>query len=254
MKISVVTVCRNAAGTIEDAIKSVAAQSYPDKEHIIVDGGSDDTTVDIIKQNTSLVSRWISEPDKGIYDAMNKGVRMATGEVIGFLNADDIYYHNNVLERVASILDYDEIQACFSNLVYVRDDLETVVRVYNSGRFSPKMLAFGWMPAHPTLYIRKELFNKYGLFKIDYRIAADFELVARLFWQNRVIYRYVPDVWVKMRMGGISTQGWRSNLLLNQEIVRACRDNGIDTSLPRVLLKYPLKMLELFGHRRKSEY
>ena len=201
MKISIITVCRDAVDTIEDTILSVSGQTFGNIEHIIVDGGSSDGTLEIINKHESLITKWVSEPDGGIYDAMNKGIKMATGDVIGFLNADDIYAHSDVLVRASEVMGKDGIQACYSDVVYVRNDLHTVVRYYCSRRFSPNRLAYGWMPAHPTLFLNRELFKQYGMFKTDYLIAADFELVARLFGARRVRYSYLPGVSVKMRIG-----------------------------------------------------
>jgi len=246
MKISIVTVCRNAVDTIEDTILSVSGQTFDNTEHIIVDGGSSDGTLELVHKHESQITKWVSEPDDGIYDAMNKGIQMATGDVIGFLNADDIYAHSDVLARTSEVMAEEGMQASYSDVIYVRDDLHTVVRYYCSRKFSPKRLSYGWMPAHPTLFLNRELFKQYGMFKTDYQIAADFELVARLFGAHRVRYRYLPGVSVKMRMGGVSTKNIKSNIILSKEIVRACRENGIKTSFPRVLLKYPLKMLERF--------
>ena len=243
MKISIITVCYNAADTIMDTLNSVRKQSDHHIEHIIIDGASTDKTLDIIREYPP--ARWISEPDEGIYDAMNKGIAMATGDVIGFLNADDIYAHKDVLAHVAATFDKEEIKACYADLVYVRDDLGTAVRYYRSHRFAPNRLAYGWMPAHPTLFLHRDVFAKYGGFKTNYKIAADFELCARLFGKYGVVAKYVPEVWVKMRMGGVSTQGLKSNFILSKEIVRACRENGIKTNLFKVCLKYPRKILEL---------
>lgn len=246
MKISVVTVCRNASSTIENTICTVAAQKHTNLEHIIVDGSSTDGTLNIIHRYKDNFAKWVSEHDHGIYEAMNKGIAMATGDVIGFLNADDIYAHSNVLTNVATVLENSEVQACYGDVVFVRDDLETIVRYYRSREFSPKKLAYGWMPAHPALFLEKELFDKYGCFKTDYRIAADYELITRLFGRHRIQYKYLPEIFVKMRMGGISTRGIRSSYILNKEIVRACTENGISTNLPKVFLKFPLKFMELF--------
>lgn len=246
MKITVVTVCFNAVKTIEDTIASVAAQSYANVEHIVVDGASTDGTQEILMKHNNTIAKWISGKDKGIYDAMNKGISLATGDVIGFLNADDVYAHPDVLSRVAQTMSADGIQACFGDVVFVRGDLQKVVRYYRSSRFSPKRLAYGWMPAHPTLFVKTEIIRDCGGFRTDYQIAADYELVTRLFWNRRVKYRYIPEVLVKMRVGGVSTQGFRSNYTLSKEIVRACRDNGIKTNLFKASLKYPLKVTELF--------
>lgn len=225
---------------------SVSSQDYANIEHIIIDGASTDGTTAVVENQQENISVFVSEPDNGIYDAMNKGVKLATGDLIGFLNADDIYAHSSVLSQVADTFNKCNVDACYGDLVYVRDDLSTIIRYYRSNRFSPKMLAYGWMPAHPTLFIKRKLFDRHGLFKTDYKIAADYEMVARLFWKHQIRYKYIPDVLVKMRMGGVSTSGVRSNYILSKEIVRACKENDISTSLPRVLLKYPLKIMELF--------
>ncbi len=252
MKISVVTVCRNTESTIEDTIRSVAGQTCRSVEHIIIDGASTDGTLDIVRKYESVVTKWVSEPDQGIYDAMNKGIALASGDVIGFLNADDIYAHPEVLSEVAQAFRDESIQAVYSDVVFVRDDLQTIVRYYRSHRFTAGKLAWGWMPPHPSIFLRKHMFEKYGLFKTDYRIAADYELVTRLFAKHRVRYRYLPGVSVKMRVGGVSTRSVKSNYILSQEIVRACRENGINTNLLKVSLKYPLKVMELFIRPSRS--
>lgn len=246
LKLSVITVCRNAEGTIEDTIRSMAGQTYGNVEYVIVDGASTDGTIDIVRKYESVISKWVSEPDQGIYDAMNKGLALVGGDVVGFLNADDVYAQPDILETVARYFSRSDIDACFGDVVFVKDDLETVVRYYRSSGFLPEKLKYGWMPAHPALYLKKSLYDKYGNFRTDYQIAADYELVVRLFGANRIRYLYVPEVFVKMRIGGVSTRNWKNSLVLNREIVRGCRENGIRTSLFRVLLKFPLKLMELF--------
>jgi len=246
VKISVITVCCNAAATIASNLQSVARQGYPHVEHIIVDGASNDGTVEIVRRHADLVDHWVSESDAGIYDAMNKGIAMAKGDVIGFLNADDVYAHDDVLSKVAEQFRDEDLDCCFADLVFVKND--RVVRSYSSARFTPERIAWGWMPAHPTLYVRRALFEQFGMFKTDYRIAADYEFVARVLGRHRCSYRYVPDVWVKMGMGGVSTRNWKSRWILNREIVRGCRENGIRTNLFKVLSKFPLKLLELVRH------
>jgi len=248
MRVSVITVAHNAAGTIEDAILSVGAQTYADVEHIVVDGASGDGTVDIIRRHQDRIARWISEPDEGIYDAMNKGIDLATGDVIGFLNADDVFASPGVLSRIAGVMEDSRLDGCYADVVYVRPDTGVVIRRYRSDRFSPDRLAYGWMPAHPALYLRREVFEQCGKFRTDYAIAADYELIARVFGKYRRKARYLPEVWVKMRPGGVSTRGLRSNWIISREIVRACRENGIPTNLFRVCLKYPMKMMEMFRH------
>lgn len=249
MKITVITVAFNAASTIADTLNSVAAQTYPQVEHIVVDGASADATLDVVERHGKHVARLISEPDQGIYDAMNKGLELATGEIIGFLNADDAYADEGVLQRVSAIMVRDDLDALFGDVEFTNSASPArLVRRYRSERFRPERIAWGWMPAHPSLFLQRRVYAHFGNFKTDYRIAGDFELVARMFRGGTLRYRHVPEVWVRMRTGGISTGGWRNTWLLNQEVLRACRENGISTSLPRILLKYPVKLLEFF-HR-----
>lgn len=247
IKISVVTVAFNAANTIEDTIRSVARQIYSDVEHILVDGASTDGTLDVIERHHDKLTKVISEPDRGIYDAMNKGIRVATGDVIGFLNADDVYAQKNVLAMVAEVMKREHLDALFGDVEFFRPENPAgTLRRYSSARFRPDRIAWGWMPAHPALFVRREVFQRVGAFRTDYRIAGDFEFVARAFGKNTLRYRHLPEVLVRMRTGGISTAGWRNTLLLNREVLRACRENGIQTNLLKILSKYPAKLLEYF--------
>ncbi len=249
MRISVITVAFNAAATIADTLESVASQTYPHIEHIVVDGASTDGTQAIVERHGKHVARMISEPDRGIYDAMNKGLRLATGDVIGFLNADDVYADMGVLERVSATMEKETLDALFGDAEFVSPaQPDRPLRRYRSERFRPDRIAWGWMPAHPTLFLRRQVYERFGQFRTDYRIAGDFELVARMFHGGTLRYRHVPEVLVRMRTGGISTGGWRNTLLLNREVLRACRENGIRTNLPKILSKYPAKLLE-FLHR-----
>lgn len=249
MNISVITVCFNAAETIAGTLESVTTQTHPNIEHIVVDGASTDGTLDVIKCHNKPVTRLVSEPDQGIYDAMNKGLLLATGEIIGFLNADDVYADTRVLERVSAIMETEKLDALFGDAEFVSPARpDHPLRRYRSERFRPERIAWGWMPAHPALFLRQQVFQRFGRFRTDYRIAGDFELVARIFHGGTLKYRHVPEVLVRMRIGGVSTGGWRNTILLNQEVLRACRENGIPTSLPKILSKYPAKLLE-FLHR-----
>lgn len=249
MRISIITVTFNAVKTVADTLQSIASQTYGDIEHIVIDGASTDGTQELIARYTSRISRFISEPDSGIYDAMNKGLAMATGEVIGFLNADDAYAGNDVLQRVAELMAHNELDAVFGDAEFVNPaHPNRTIRRYRSNRFRPDRIAWGWMPAHPALFLRRGVYERFGVFRTDYRIAGDFELIARIFHGGTLNYFHVPEVWVRMRTGGISTGGWRNSVLLNREVLRACRENGIPTSLPKILSKYPAKLLE-FLHR-----
>jgi glycosyltransferase involved in cell wall biosynthesis len=245
MKITVVTVAYNAASTIADTIHSVAAQTHADVEHIVIDGASQDKTAEIAQQMSGRISLLVSEPDLGIYDGMNKGLALASGDVIGFLNADDLYANKDVLSRVVDIMERENLDALFGDVEFFRPkDPTRTVRRYRSARFSPDHIALGWMPAHPALFLRRRVYERYGPFRTDYRIAGDFEYCARIFHSNTLVYRSLPETLVRMRSGGISTSGWRNTLLLNREVLRACRENGIDTSILKIFSKYPAKLLE----------
>jgi len=248
MKISIITVVWNNKDTIKDAIDSVLNQTYHDIEYIIIDGASIDGTVEVVQNYGDKIDKFVSEPDNGLYDAMNKGIKLATGDVIGILNSDDIYIDKFVIENIVRVFKEKEVDSVFADLVYVRpEDLNKVVRHYDSSQFSPNKFAYGWMPAHPTFFVKRCAYEKYGLFKTDYKIAADYELLVRFLYKHRLTYFYLQEVIIKMRMGGMSTSGLKSNWILNQEIVRACKENDIDTNMFKVLSKYPKKLLGLWS-------
>jgi len=247
MKISVITVCYNSAKTIGHTLQSVREQTHGDIEHIIVDGGSKDNTLEVVKAEGPHVAKLVSEKDNGIYDAMNKGIQMATGDIVAFLNADDFYKDADVLARVAQVMQAERLDALYGDVEFFRlGQRDTVARRYNSGRFTAGRLGWGWMPAHPALFVRRDLFERYGAFRTDYRIAGDFEFVARIFQHADLRHRHLPEVLVRMQMGGISTSGWRATLQLNREMMRACRANAIPTNWLKILLRYPFKALEFF--------
>jgi len=243
MKISIITVVFNSQETIAKAIDSVLSQSYDNIEYIIVDGGSKDGTLDIIKSYGAKISKLISEPDKGIYDAMNKGIRLATGEVVGTLNSDDFLADNDVVSRIASFFSSDgNLQAVYSDVLFVqRDDVSKPIRYYSSSKFSPFMFRFGIQPAHPTFYVKKGLFEKLGFYRPDLEIAGDFELLLRLMYVYKIRALYIRDLWVKMRVGGISTSGFKSIIKLNNEILFACKVNNIFTNRLMIYSKYLVK-------------
>lgn len=245
MKVTVVTVCFNAADTIAATLLSVASQTHPDIEHIVIDGGSTDETLAQIEAHGAHLARVISEPDHGIYDAMNKGIRLATGDVVGMLNADDVYAAPDVLARVAQRMERESLDAVYGDVAFFHASApDKTIRRFNSGLFSPARIAWGWIPAHPTLFLKRSVFDSFGLYRTDFRIAGDYEFIARIFKRDTLRYRYFPETLVRMGLGGISTSGWRSTLLLNREVLRACRENGIRTNMIKLLSKYPLKALE----------
>jgi glycosyltransferase involved in cell wall biosynthesis len=246
MKVSIITVAYNAGATIRDTIESVLAQDYSQIEHIIIDGKSSDNTAEIVKAYGDRIARFVSEPDLGMYDAMNKGIKLATGDVVAVLNADDFYIDSQVISTIVEQFKQHQVDAVFADLVYVKhNDLDKVVRYYSSANFHPDKFAYGWMPAHPTFVVKRWAFDRYGFFKTDYKIAADYELLIRFLAIHRISYHYLPQVLVKMRLGGTSTANLSSNWILNREIVRGCLENGIPTNMTKVLSKYFVKVFQL---------
>ncbi|MBC7490236.1 MAG: glycosyltransferase [Glaciimonas sp.] len=253
MKITVITVCYNSAKTISDTLRSVREQTYKNVEHIIIDGGSIDRTLDVVATEGTHVAKLVSEKDNGIYHAMNKGIKFATGDVVAFLNSDDFYKDANTLSRVAFVMQSERLDALYGDVEFFRaGQQDAVVRRYNSGRFTPGRLGWGWMPAHPALFVRRGLFERYGTFCTDYRIAGDFEFIARVFKHAELRHRHLPESLVCMQMGGISTSGWRATLQLNREMMRACRVNAIPTNWLKILIRYPLKLMEYFRTSARS--
>lgn len=250
MKISVVTVTFNSSSTLRDTIESVLKQKYSDYEYLVIDGGSKDNTVEIIKDYEPKFGgrlKWISERDKGMYDAINKGIRMATGDVVGIINSDDFYHRDDIFDIINKTFEEDKtIQAIYGDVRFVHpDNLEKTVRYYSCKHWRPWRFRFGFMPAHPTFFTYKENFEKYGYYQYDYHIAADYELLIRHLYTNNVPAKYVPLDFMKMRTGGRSTNGLKANVLLNKEIVRACKENGIWTCMPLLFMKYFVKVFEL---------
>lgn len=247
MKISIITCVYNNKDTIKDAIESVLNQTYNDIEYIIIDGNSNDGTIEVVRSYGNRIDKFITEEDDGIYDAMNKGISLSTGDIVGILNSDDFYIDDKVIEEVVKEFDKSGCDSVYADLIYVNpDNLEKTVRYYNSSYFNPSRFAYGWMPAHPTFFLKKKIYNKYGFFKTDYKIAADYELLVRLLGKNKVSYTYINKPIVKMRIGGVSTSGIKSNHILNKEIIRACKENEVYTNWAMILSKYPRKILELF--------
>lgn len=226
LKISVVTPVQNAVDTISDTLDSVEAQGHADVEHIVIDGGSTDGTLDVLRTREAICV--VSEPDEGLYHAMNKGIALAAGEVIGILNADDVYANDKVLERVAETIREQAVESCYSDLVYVdRYDMEKVVRYWTSNTFVPGSFRRGWLPAHPTFFVHRGVYERFGSFDLDYKIQSDFELTMRFLEVNGISSHYVPEIWVRMRMGGHTNKSLVNVLKGNLESYRACKKHGM---------------------------
>jgi len=244
-KVSIITVAFNSAATVRDTIESVFFQNYSSIEHIIIDGGSTDSTMKIIKSFYPNLAHVISESDKGIYDAMNKGLDIATGDVVCFLNSDDKYASDNVISNVVTRMQKHQLDALITDVGFFYPSApEKIVRRYRSNRFTPERLAWGWMPAHPGLFLRKHVVDRVGRFKTDYKIAGDYEYIIRAFCGQNLKYQHLSEIVVKMQTGGASTAGLRAKIQLNKEVLRACRENGIKTNCLKILSKYPEKLLE----------
>ena len=246
MKISIITTTYNSASTIKDTLESVNSQNYSIIEHIIVDGGSKDNTLNLVERYGKSVSTVISEPDKGIYDAMNKGIKAATGDVIGMLNSDDFFTSDDIIETVVDNFKNSDIDALYGDIHFVNpDDISKCVRYYSSAIFKPSLFRFGFMPAHPSFYMKRDLYEKYGLYSLDYKIASDYDLLIRYLHREKIKYKYINKDFVTMRTGGVSTENFNSIVTLNKEIVKACKKYGIYTNMFILSFKYLYKLFEL---------
>lgn len=246
MKVSIISATYNSASTIKDTLETVNIQTYPDIEQIIVDGASQDNTLEIVKIYGSRVTKVISEPDMGIYDAMNKGIQAAKGDIIGILNSDDFFSSSNVISDIVDCFKQNDIDALYGDVKFVNpDNLNKNVRYYSSKIFRPELFRFGFMPAHPSFYMKREMYIKYGLYEMDYKIASDYDLLIRYLYKYKIKYKYLSSCFVTMRTGGVSTKNLKSRLVLNKEIIKACKNYGIYTNMFFLFFKYLYKIFEL---------
>ncbi len=230
MKISIITIAYNSGHSIADAIQSVLAQTYPNIEYVIVDGKSKDNTVEVVKSFGDRISKFVSEPDKGIYDALNKGIKMATGDIIGFMHSDDLFASDDIIEKVAALFVKHDVDSIYGDLQYVyKNDTNKVLRYWRSGDFSIRKLRMGWMPPHPTFYVKKKVYDQYGLFNTNFRIAADYDTMLRFLGKYRISTMYLPEVMVKMRVGGASNRSLKNIIRKSKEDMQAIRDNQFGT-------------------------
>ena len=245
MKISVITVTLNRCDTLRDAIESVLSQTVK-AEHIVVDGGSADGTLELVKSYGDRIARVVSEPDRGIYDAMNKGIRLASGDVVGILNADDFFPHPEVLKKVNAVFEEKDVDSVYGDLEYVDyAQTEKVVRYWKAGIFEPADFLRGWMLPHPTFFVKKSVYERHGLYMPEFSSAGDYEMMVRLLYKHRISAAYLPEVLVRMRTGGISNRSIWRRLAANAEDRRAWRVNGIKTPFYTTILK-PLRKIGQF--------
>ncbi|MDD2675418.1 MAG: glycosyltransferase family 2 protein [Flavobacterium sp.] len=242
MKITIITVCYNSAETIEKTFLSVANQTYENIEYIVIDGGSKDSTVAIMKKHQKIIFKSVSEPDKGLYDAMNKGIALATGDLIGILNSDDTFYSNNVIEKIADYHRRNIIEASVGDIVQHTENGK-IVRLYSSQYWNPKKLKMGFMPPHPSIFFKRELFDKYGRYELDFTIGADYELITRFFLKYNITWRYSGITTTAMLVGGLSSSGTSSYKLISKEIQKALSMNGILFSPFKINMRFFWKII-----------
>lgn len=242
MKLSIITATYNAADTLADSLRSVAEQTHPDVEHWVIDGGSSDGTLAVVAANGARVAGFISERDEGIYDALNKGVRLVTGDIVGFLHADDLYADNDVLADVARAFANPAVDAVYGDLTYVdRQDPGRVIRYWRAGPFDRRRLEWGWMPPHPTVFVRRAIYDRLGNFDTRFRIAADYDCLVRFFYQGGIRAVYIPRVLVSMRVGGVSNRSLRTiadKSIEDLRIIRKHRLGGVGTLLGKNVSKF----------------
>ncbi len=250
MKISIITITYNSASTVEDTLRSVTSQDYPDLEYIIIDGKSKDNTLKIVDKYKENIAKIVSEKDKGLYDALNKGIKNATGDVIGMLHSDDLYANEQVISKVAKKFAEDpSIEGVYADLVFVsRNDTNKAMRVWESGTYEEGAFLKGWMPPHPTFFVRKEVYEKFGGFNTELKLSADYELMLRLIHKNNIKLAYLNETIVKMRMGGVSNVSFFVKLKANLEDKLAWKMNGLKPNFTTIFMK-PLRKIKQYFKR-----
>ncbi|MDA8805038.1 glycosyltransferase [Candidatus Pelagibacter bacterium] len=232
MKVSIITVTLNSITTINDCINSVKEQKYNNIEHIIIDGGSTDGTLSLLESKKDQFAILVSELDKGIYDAMNKGINIATGDIIGFLNSDDFYVNENVISKIITLFKKnDSLEGCYSDLIYIdKFDITKTIRYWKSSEFRSGLFSKGWSPPHTTFFVRNSIYKKFGCFNLNYQISSDIDLMMRFLEIHRINVQYVPEIWIKMRMGGASNKSVRSIINQNLEVLNALAKNNLPSN------------------------
>jgi glycosyltransferase involved in cell wall biosynthesis len=247
LKISIITITYNSEKTVEDTIKSVVSQDFPNVEYLIIDGLSKDKTLQVVNKYSAYIDKVVSEKDKGLYDALNKGIKHATGEVVGMLHSDDVYANNQVLSKVAQQFAIDPaLEAVYADLVFVdRENTDKVLRTWKSGAYKEDAFKQGWMPPHPTFFVKKSVYERLGGFNLDLKLSADYELMLRFIHKEKIKIAYLPEIIVKMRMGGISNTSFFVKLKANMEDKLAWKLNGVKPGWFTTIRK-PLKKLSQY--------
>lgn len=235
-KISIITVCYNSSKTIDKTFQSVKNQTYKNVEYIVIDGNSSDNTLNLIVDYKDIITKYISEKDKGLYDAMNKGIALATGDIVGILNSDDVFHSDTVLEEVANFHKNNSIDASVGNILQFNEQGK-IVRNYSAKNWNPEKLKIGFMPAHPAIFFKRELFDKFGNYHLDFTIGADYELITRFFLKHKIIWKFSNITTTSMLIGGLSSSGISSYKLISKEIKKALTKNNIPFNYTRVKLR-----------------
>ncbi len=246
MKFSIITVCYNSENTIEKTIKSILSQNYKNFEYIIVDGGSTDNTMKIINNFKDNIHLIISEKDKGIYDAINKGIKISSGDIISIIHSDDIYFDDNILGFVNSYFDNNQDLDCLIGSTLIKKNHNnSIIRKYNPTIFKTWMLYLGFSPPHPSTFMKKEIYDKYGYYKTDYEIAGDFEFFLRIFNKNKIVYKLLKKIFVTMSFGGKSTKSIKSNIVSSKEILKSFKENKIYSNWFLISMRFPIKLIQI---------
>lgn len=247
LKVSIITITYNAEATLEDTIQSVLTQSYENIEYLIIDGKSTDGTLDIISKYKNRISKVLSEKDNGLYDAINKGINLATGDVIALLHADDFYLNKHVIKEYVELFNKSNCEAVYANLYYVdSNNTNKIVRKWHSGNYKPNAFKWGWMPPHPTFIAKKNIYEKFGAYRLDYKTAADYECLLRLIHVNKINLAYLDKYVIKMRVGGKSNESVKNRLNANIEDRKAWDDNNVKPYFFTLILKPLRKLIQFF--------
>ena len=245
MKISIITVCLNSQKTIEKTIRSVISQKYKNYEYIIIDGGSSDNTIKIIKKYKKYIRVIISEEDKGIYDAINKGIKQSTGSVVSILHSDDIFYESQTTQKVMSYFNSNlKLDCLIGNTIITKKNSKKIIRKYRANSFKKWMLYLGFSPPHTSTFLNNKIYKKYGLYNNKYSIAGDFEFFVRIFLKKKISFKIVNENFVLMKSGGRSSESLKSNFISSREIIKSFKDNNLYTNWLLIIFRFPLKLMQ----------